>query len=374
MGDVFPTVRLAAVQAAPVFLDREATVDKACRLIVEAGANGADVVGFPEGFIPAHPVWFHFHPATSPAAMTFSRELFANAVVVGGRATDALCDAARTADAHVVIGICEKDRSSMGTMYNSLLVIGRTGDILGVRRKIVPTVGERIVHTAGAGDSVRIFDTEFGAVSGLMCGENSNPLLTYSMSALGAKVHVASWPSFFNRAADMQTIADIACRAIAYQNSAYVISSVGAVDDAMRERLPVTDDDRLHLAEAATRGGTAIYAPGGAPLSGPLPGGEAIAYADADLSRIVPRKIVHDYAGDYNRFDIFQLVVNVSPGGPPIRLGSVGLNAGDALPAARARDPQLAPPGGITRAALAEGPVLVLGGQDAGLADDGAGR
>jgi len=371
---VFPTVRLAAVQAAPVFLDREATVDKACRLIVEAGANGADVVGFPEGFIPAHPVWFHFHPATSPAAMTFSRELFANAVVVGGRATDALCDAARTADAHVVIGICEKDRSSMGTMYNSLLVIGRTGDILGVRRKIVPTVGERIVHTAGAGDSVRIFDTEFGAVSGLMCGENSNPLLTYSMSALGAKVHVASWPSFFNRAADMQTIADIACRAIAYQNSAYVISSVGAVDDAMRERLPVTDDDRLHLAEAATRGGTAIYAPGGAPLSGPLPGGEAIAYADADLSRIVPRKIVHDYAGDYNRFDIFQLVVNVSPGGPPIRLGSVGLNAGDALPAARARDPQLAPPGGITRAALAEGPVLVLGGQDAGLADDGAGR
>lgn len=374
MGDVFPTVRLAAVQAAPVFLDREATVDKACRLIVEAGANGADVVGFPEGFIPAHPVWFHFHPATSPAAMTFSRELFANAVVVGGRATDALCDAARTADAHVVIGICEKERSSMGTMYNSLLVIGRTGDILGVRRKIVPTVGERIVHTAGAGDSVRIFDTEFGAVSGLMCGENSNPLLTYSMSALGAKVHVASWPSFFNRAADMQTIADIACRAIAYQNSAYVISSVGGVDDAMRERLPVTDDDRLHLAEAATRGGTAIYAPGGAPLAGPLPGGEAIAYADADLSRIVPRKIVHDYAGDYNRFDIFQLVVNVSPGGPPIRLGSVGLNAGDALPAARARDPQLAPLGGIARAALAEGPVLVLGGQDAGLADEGAGQ
>jgi aliphatic nitrilase len=361
MGDVFPKIRLAAVQAAPVLLDREATIEKACRLIREAGTNGADVIGFPESFVPAHPVWFHFHPATSPAAMAFSRELFANAVVVGGRATDTLCDAARAADCHVVIGICEKEPSSMGTMYNSLLVISRTGDILGVRRKIVPTVGERIVHTAGAGDSVRTFETEFGAISGLMCGENSNPLLTYAMSALGARVHVASWPSFFNRAVDMQSIADLASRAIAYQNSAFVISSIGAIDDAMRERLPATDDDREHLAETATKGGTTIYAPGGTRLAGPMAGGEGILYADADLERIVPRKIVHDYAGDYNRFDIFQLVVNVTPGGPPIRLGAAGLSAADAvLPAG----------GRVSRAALREGRTLLLGGE-VGDADDG---
>jgi aliphatic nitrilase len=356
VGDSFPTVRLAAVQAAPLLLDREATIEKACRLIAEAGANGSDVVGFPEGFVPAHPVWFHFHPATSPASMAFSRELFANAVVVGSPATDRLCEAARAADTHVVIGICEKDASSMGTMYNSLLAIGRSGRLLGVRRKIVPTVGERIVHTAGSGDSVRVFDTEFGAISGLMCGENSNPLLTYSMSALGAKVHVASWPSFFNQAADMQAIADIACRAIAYQNSAFVVSSVGAVSEAMRERLPATDADREHLADAATKGGTAIYAPGGAVLAGPMAGGEGIVYADADLSRIVPRKIVHDYAGDYNRFDIFQLVVNVSPGGPPIRLGAAGLNAGDArLPAGEDH-------GAVRATALEGGRTLLLGG------------
>lgn len=324
MGDVFPTVRLAAVQAAPVFLDREATVAKACDLIREAGAHGAEVVGFPEGFVPAHPVWFHFHPATSPAAMAFSRELFANAVTVPGPDTAALCDAARDARVHVVIGICEKDPGSMGTMYNSVLVIGAHGEIQGVRRKIVPTVGERIVHTAGAGDSVRVFDASFGAVSALMCGENSNPLLTYSMSALGAKVHVSSWPSFFNKAADMHAIADLASRAIAYQNSSFVISSIAAIDDTMVERLPATDEDRAHLVQTRTRGGSAIYAPGGAVLAGPLPGGEAIAYADADIERIVPRKIVHDYAGDYNRFDIFQLMVNQTPAGAPIRLGSLG--------------------------------------------------
>jgi nitrilase len=361
VGDVFPSIRLAAVQAAPVLLDRDATVEKACRLIAEAGANGADVVGFPEGFIPAHPVWFHFHPATSAASMAFSKELFANAVVVGGPATDRLCDAARSANVHVVIGICEKEPSSMGTMYNSLLVISRTGDLIGVRRKIVPTVGERIVHSAGAGDSVRVFPTEFGSISGLMCGENSNPLLTYSMSALGAKVHVAAWPSFFNPGSptgrvDMQAIADVAARAIAYQNSAFVISSIGAVSDEMQERLPVTDHDREHLTDVAGKGGTAVYAPGGRPLAGPLPGGEAIAYADADLNVIVPRTIVHDHAGDYNRFDIFQLVVNVSPGGPPIRLGAAGLNAGDA------RLPAGAP---VASTTLSDGQRLLIGGPSA---------
>lgn len=323
MGDTYPTIRLAAVQAAPVFLDREATVELACRLILEAGANGADVVGFPEGFVPAHPVWFHFHPATSPAAMDFSKELFANAVVVPGRATDRLAQAARAAGTQVVIGICEKEASSMGSMFNSQLVIGRDGSIIGVRRKLVPTVGERIVHSAGSGDSVRVFDTDVATLGGLMCGENSNPLLTYALGALGAKVHVAAWPSFFNRAADLQAIADIACRAIAYQNSAFVISSIAGVSPEMEARLPATDEDRAHISAAGARGGSAIYAPGGALLAGPLPGGEAIAYADADLGRIVPRKIVHDYAGDYNRFDIFQLIVNTSPAGPPIRLGGL---------------------------------------------------
>ncbi len=332
MADRFPTIRLAAAQATPVFLDRDATVRQACRIIEEAGDAAVDVVGFPEGYVPAHPLWFHFHPATSAVSMALSRDLFANAVTIPGPAVDALAAAARRADVHVVMGVCEKDAASMGTMYNSIVVLSRKGELVGVRRKVVPTVGERIVHTAGSGDSVRVFETEFGAISGLMCGENSNPLLTYSMQALGARVHVASWPSFFNRAVDMWSIADVACRAIAYQNAAFVISAVSGVDDAMLERLPATDADRAQLEDARARGGSTIYAPGGAVLAGPAPGGDTLLTAEADLGQIVPRKIVHDYAGDYNRFDIFQLVVNVSPGGPPIRLGSTGLNAIDTQP------------------------------------------
>lgn len=355
MPDTYPSVRLAAAQVAPVFLDREATIAKACDVIQEAGRNGAQLVAFPEGFVPAHPLWFHFHAATSAVAMAMSRDLFDNAVVVPSRATDALAAAARAADCHVVIGICEKTETSMGSMYNSQLVIGRDGSLLGVRRKIVPTVGERIVHTAGAGDSVRVFPTEFGPVSGLICGENSNPLLTYTMQALGSRVHVASWPSFFNSTVDMQAIADVAGRAIAYQNSCFVVSVLGAISGEMQQRLPATDEDRAHLQSTAERGGSAIYAPGGRVVAGPLGGGEGILYAEADLGRIVPRKIVHDYAGDYNRFDIFQLAVNIAPAAPPIRVGLPGggqaspptwlvLDEGSSSRVSRERAPSELPP------------------------------
>ncbi|HEX5465510.1 MAG TPA: carbon-nitrogen hydrolase family protein [Candidatus Limnocylindrales bacterium] len=321
MSDAYQTIRLAAAQVAPVFLDREATIVRACEVISEAGAKGADLVAFPEGYVPAHPLWFHFHPATSRAARAMSVALANNAVVVPSPATDALCEVARSANCSVVIGICEKAAGSAAALYNSLLIIGRDGRILGCRRKIVPTNGERIVHTPGAGDSIQVFPTEFGVVAGLMCGENSNPLLTYTMQALGAQVHVASWPSFPHQAADLQAIADVAGRAVAYQNSCFVVNVLGAVSETMIERLPATEEDAAYLRRAAERGGTTIYAPGGRVLEGPLPGGEGILYADADLGQIVPRKLSHDYAGNYNRFDIFQLVVNASPAMPALQTG-----------------------------------------------------
>jgi aliphatic nitrilase len=320
MGDSYQVLRLAAVQAAPVLLNREATVTKACELITQAGRRGAKVVAFPEGYVPAHPLWFHFQPSTSPTARELSRELFKNAVVIPSVDTDALCRAARDASAYVVIGLCEKDANSMGSMFNSQLFISPAGGIIGVRRKIMPTGAERIVHTAGSGDSVRVFDGSFGGLSGLMCGENSNPLLTFAMQALNARIHVAAWPSFFNPSTNMQRIADVAARAIAYQNACFVMSVCGAVNDEMVEQFAATDEDRSYMRDAAGRGGTAIYAPGGEILAGPLPGGEDILYADADFERIIPAKIVHDYAGDYNRFDIFQLLVNGAPQQPTIRL------------------------------------------------------
>src|SRR5499426_4072830 len=108
MGDAYAVVKVAAVQAASVFLDREGSTEKACRLIREAGKNGARVIGFPEGFIPAHPVWYHHHAATGAVANKLAIELFKNSVEIPGPETAALCEAAREVNAYVVIGVCEK--------------------------------------------------------------------------------------------------------------------------------------------------------------------------------------------------------------------------------------------------------------------------
>src|SRR5688572_20627849 len=124
MGDSYGTVKVAAVQAASVFLDREGSTEKACRLIREAGSNGARVIAFPEGFIPAHPVWYHHHAASGAVANKLAVELFKNSVEVPGPQTAALCAAAREANAYVVIGVCEKIPNTIGTMYNSQLYIG----------------------------------------------------------------------------------------------------------------------------------------------------------------------------------------------------------------------------------------------------------
>src|SRR6188472_3804790 len=131
MGDSYSKVKVAAVQAASVFLDREGSTQKACRLIREAGREGARVIGFPEGFIPAHPIWYHHHPATGAIANRLATELFKNSVEIPGPHTDALCDAARAAGAYVAIGVCEKLPNTIGTMFNTQVYIGPDGTLIG---------------------------------------------------------------------------------------------------------------------------------------------------------------------------------------------------------------------------------------------------
>jgi nitrilase len=135
MGDVHAVVKVAAVQAASVFLDRDASTEKACRLIREAGRNGARLIGFPEGFIPAHSVWYHHHSATGALSNRLATELFKNSVEIPGPQVDALCEAARDAGAYVVVGVCEKVPNTFGTMFNSQVYIGPDGALIGKHQK-----------------------------------------------------------------------------------------------------------------------------------------------------------------------------------------------------------------------------------------------
>src|SRR5207237_10777755 len=175
MGDVYPVVKVAAVQAASVFLDREGSTEKACRLIREAGGSGARVIGFPEGFIPAHPVWYHHHSATGAISNRLATTLFKNAVEIPGPETEALGASARKVNAYVVVGVCERIPNTFGTLFNTQIYFGPDGQLLGKHQKIMPTVGERLVHTGGFGDTFGAFQTELGPMSGVSCGENSKP-------------------------------------------------------------------------------------------------------------------------------------------------------------------------------------------------------
>ena len=154
------SAQIAVAQTAPVFLDRAATVAKACELIGEAGKSGAELILFPEGFIPTYPFWVWFIPAgqTRPLRELYT-QLLENSVTVPDSSTEQLCAAARTAGIAVAIGINEANAEASGTtLYNSLLFIGADGEILGTHRKLVPTVGERMVHGRGDGSSLQVYE------------------------------------------------------------------------------------------------------------------------------------------------------------------------------------------------------------------------
>lgn len=314
MGDQTTIVRGAAVQAAPVFLDRDASLAKAISLIEEAGANGAEIVGFPEGFIPAHPIWFHFHSGTDREGTRFSVELFKNSIEVPGPEVQALADAARRAGTYVVMGACERVSGTFGTMYNTQIFISPTEGYVGKHQKLVPTVGERLVHRAGGPETFGVFPSPWGPVSGLMCGENSNPLAIFALTAESTRVHVMAWPNHFPKPAlPMPEISITAARAFAQMSKAWVISASAVIDDRIRELLPLRDEDREFLARDDIGGGSCIIAPDTRVAAGPTVGNdELILYADMDFDAGIRMKLRHDLAGHYNRPDVFRLLVNRS--------------------------------------------------------------
>jgi nitrilase len=311
VGDAYPTVKAAAVQAASVFLDREASTEKACALIREAGRNGARVIAFPEGFIPAHPVWFHFHSATGRVGTRLSVELFKNAVEIPGPEIEALQAAARDANAYCVVGVCEKMPGTLGTMFNTQVFLGPDGTLMGKHQKLMPTVGERLVHQGGYGDTFGAFETEFGPMSGLICGENSNPLAIFALTAEQTRVHVMSWPNHFPTISDpLRERVKIDSQAFAQMSKAYVVSACGTVDDRMIEMLELSAADEELIRNPDFCGGSTIVGPDSRVVAGPLGSEEGILYADLDLEAGIKMKLRHDFAGHYNRPDVFQVRVN----------------------------------------------------------------
>ena len=193
--------RAAAVQSASVWLDREASTTKACELIKEAADNGANIVALPESFIPGFPYWVFIKPLSETGS--FHARFYANAVEVPGPVTDALGAICKLVGVVAVVGVTERDTTTVGTLYNTNIVIGSDGKLLGKHRKLMPTWGERVVWCGGDGSTMSVFPTEFGPLGTLTCGENINTLARFALlprygqrSVVDRLVAHSSLPSF----------------------------------------------------------------------------------------------------------------------------------------------------------------------------------
>ncbi|MBI3241885.1 MAG: carbon-nitrogen hydrolase family protein [Chloroflexi bacterium] len=300
---------VAAAQASPVFLDRAATTEKACELIVDAGRAGARLIVFPESFIPAYPDWVW---AVPPGEERLLNELYAeflnNSLAVPGPDTDQLCRAAQRAKIHVVMGLSERNTEASGaSLYNSLLYIDAQGNIMGKHRKLVPTGGERLVWAQGDGSTLDVYDTPFGKLGGLICWENYMPLARYALYAWGAQIYVAA--TWDRGEPWLSTL-----RHIAKEGRVYVIGCGMALRQSdIPERFEFKGRFYQNVGEWINAGDSAILNPEGEFIAGPVREKEEILYATVHPAQMRGPKWMLDVAGHYARPDVFQLTVNREP-------------------------------------------------------------
>ncbi len=288
---------VAAVQATPVFLDTDATVDKACALVKEAAAAGAELVVFPEAFVPGYPDWVWRVPAFSDGR--FTDLLREQAVEIPGPFTARLGAAAREAGAYVAIGVNERDG---GTLYNTLLYLAPDGSVAGRHRKLMPTGGERSIWGCGDGSTLDAVRTPFGRVGGLICWENYMPLARAAMYARGVDVYLA--PTWDNSDTWPATLRHIAKEGRVYVLGVTPLLRACDVPAQLRGDAYPSGDDWLSV------GNTTIVGPDGAVLAGPLTGVEGILYADVDPVALRRSRHEFDVVGHYARPDVFTLHVD----------------------------------------------------------------
>ncbi len=294
-------LKVAAVQAAPVLLDRDATIDKACELIAKAAAEDARLIVLPEAFVPGYPEWaWRMKPWRD--GDLYAR-LLDQSVAVPSPATDRLAEAARAANAWVAIGIQEVGGSNQ-TLYNSLLYIDPEGAIAGCHRKLMPTGAERLLWGSGDGSTLTVVETPFGRVGGLICWENYMPLARAAMYGQRVDIYLApTWDASDTWVATL--------RHIAKEGRVFVISTNSCLRTSdIPADLPGRDDVWRADEDWIARGNATIVGPDGEILAGPLIGSEGILYADIDVDVARASRHEFDPVGHYARPDVFRLEVD----------------------------------------------------------------
>jgi nitrilase len=298
------SVKVAVMQAAPVIMNGPATVAKTVELIGQAAASGAQLIVFPEVFIPAYPRGLSFGflvGSRTEAGRRDWQRYFDNSVVVPGPETERIGAAAAEAGAYVAIGVTERDRLNR-TLYCTLLYFGPDGTLLGKHRKLKPTGSERLIWGEGDGSTLTVIDTPFGRVGGLICWENYMPLARAAMYQQGVRIYLAP-------TADFRDVWQSTMRHIAVEGRCFVLACNQYVEKSM---YPDDLEYRFELdsqPEVMCPGGSCIVDPYGNYVAGPLLAEEGMLLADLDLGALTRTALDFDPAGHYDRPDVFQLTV-----------------------------------------------------------------
>lgn len=308
----FKKFKAATVQTSPVFLNVEKTIDKAILFVKEASENGAKLIAFPEVFVAGYPYWNWV--MTPIQGSKWYEKLYKNAVAITDESLKPLFQAAIDFDMHIVIGINERG-DSYGEIYNTNLIINNLGELIGKHRKLVPTWAEKLTWTSGDGSSLKVYDTAVGPLGTLACGENTNTLARFTLLAQGELVHIANYISLPTAPPDYDMAEAIKIRAAAhsFEGKLFTIVSCSTISQEMVDSLKT---EAPEIEESFSRKSCAFsgfIGPNGAVIGEPLIDVEGMIYAEIDLEKCIQPKQMHDILGHYNRFDIFDLRVNVTP-------------------------------------------------------------
>lgn len=311
-----PIVKVAAVHAAPVYMNTAATVSKVISFIDEAARRGAELVVFPESFIPGFPVW------AALWAPIYNHDWFrlmvSNSILADGPEMGQIQAAARRNGVFVSMGFSESTEVSVGCIWNSNVLIGDDGTILNHHRKLVPTFYEKMVWAPGDGHGLRVSNTRIGRIGALICGENTNPLARYALAAQGEQIHISAWPAIWptRMPGSGQNFDNLAANRIragghSFEAKAFGILNAGFMDKTMFEALAASGDlQAIEVLENTPRAATQFLDPTGAVIGDTLQTEEGIAYATFDINACVEPKQFHDIVGYYNRFDVFNVEID----------------------------------------------------------------
>lgn len=300
------TFRIAAAQYAPVFLNKKATLDKACSIIEEAGRRNISLLVFPEAFLPGYPIWaWYVAAAKSKDIRILHAELVANAVDIPGPEIGRIQSCAAAAKVGLAFCVNERNTSGSGsTLYNTIVYIGCDGALLGKHRKLVPTSGERLVWGQGDGSDLQVHDFGFAKVGGLVCWENYMPLARYTMTARGTEVYVA--PTWDRGEPWLSTM-----RHIAKEGRCYVVGCASAMTkDDIPDSFSFKAAYLANVGHQLHPGMSVIVDPDGKILAGPLENEEGLLIAEADMTVVHGSRFQLDTAGHYARPDVFELTLH----------------------------------------------------------------